>query len=305
MNLDASILENKLVEVMRKSSCNLPVENLEALKAAYALEEDGTMGKVNLGTNLQNLELSRDHDIPMCADTGIPVFFIRIGHMDNLNLAKINVAITEAVETATRSGFLRPTVVDPLSRANPGTNVGRGSPVLEFKVDPAIDYCEITYAPKGGGTEVFGPAFRTILVSDGVRGIKKFVFDSLLVEGNRTGATCPPNIVGVGIGGTADSCMVLAKQAACLRKVGSRNPDPRIRELEEELLEVINDTGIGPLGMGGKTTILDIHMEISLTHLVGTPIALVTQCPAARVGTLRVSATGDVTEGGWPGWFDY
>jgi fumarate hydratase subunit alpha len=305
MNTAETILEKRILDLIHRTACTLPVETLNAMKAAYEREDEDSIGRINLSTNLMNLDLSENNQIPMCADTGFPVFFVRIGDVQGVNLVTVEKAICRAVERATRLAFIRPTVVDPISRKNPGTNVGKGSPVIDYKVDPAIDYCEIIYAPKGGGTEIFGPAFRTILVADGIKGIKKFVFDSLIVDGNKTGATCPPNVVGVGVGGTSDSCMLLAKQAACLRKIGSRNPDPRIRELEDELLEVINATGIGPLGMGGRTTALDVHIEISLTHLVGTPIAMVLQCPAARVGTLRISANGALTEVDWPGWFSY
>jgi len=305
LNIDFVDLEQKLVDLIQQSACMLPEENRLAIQEACDGEADASIGKINLQTNLHNLNLSKEHGIPMCADTGYPVFFIRVGDMDPPNLARLHSCIHNAVRTTTKAGLIRPTVVDPLSRENPGDNLGLGSPVLEYKADPEIDYCEIIYAPKGGGTEIFGPSFRTLLVADGIKGIKKFIFDSLLVNGNKTGATCPPNIVGVGIGGTADSCMTLAKQAACLRKVGSRNPDPRIKALEEELLEVINSTGVGPLGMGGNTTVFDIHIEIALTHLVGTPIGMVCQCPAARVGVLRISKDADISKANWPGWFNY
>ena len=306
MKIDTAEFEAKLVAMIHQSACTLPEDNYAALQQAHQGEADGSIGKINLHTNLHNLNLSKENKIPMCADTGYPVFFIRIGDMNVPNLADLHRGIHSAVRIATQSGFIRPTVVDPLSRQNPGDNLGLGSPVVEFKVDPEIDYCEIIYAPKGGGTEIFGPSFRTLVVADGIQGVKKFVFDGLLVHGNKTGATCPPNIVGVGIGGTADSCMSLAKKAACLRKVGSRNPDPRISALEDELLEVINSTGVGPLGMGGRTTVFDIHIEIALTHLVGTPIGMVCQCPAARVGVLKISEDAEISHaGGWPGWFKY
>lgn len=305
MNIDFDEFEKKLVDLIRQSACTLPEENYAAIQEACDSEAEASIGKMNLQTNLHNLNLSKEHGIPMCADTGYPVFFIRIGDMEPPNMAMLHSCIHNAVRINTLSGFIRPTVVDPLSRINPGDNLGPGSPVLEYKADPDIDFCEVIYAPKGGGTEIFGPSFRTLLVADGIKGIKKFIFDSLLVHGNKTGATCPPNIVGVGIGGTADSCMTLAKQAACLRKVGSRNPDPRIKALEEELLEVINSTGVGPLGMGGNTTVFDIHIEIALTHLVGTPIGMVCQCPAARVGVLRISKDADISKANWPGWFNY
>jgi len=299
------VLEEKFMQLIRRTVCELPQESLDALQAAYDREDEGSIARMHLETNLKNLALSTKFEIPICADTGFPVFFVRIGVMPNLDLAQIQRCAIVAVEQATANAYIRPNVVEPISRFNPGTNVGRGSPLMEWKVDPSIDYCEVIYVPKGGGTEIFGPAFRTILPADGLLGLKKFIFDTIVVNGNRTGATCPPNIIGVGVGGTSEACMAIAKQAACLRKVGSRNPDPEIRALEDELVEVINATGIGPLGTGGKTTIFDLHMEFSLTHLVGTPVAIAAQCPAARVGTLHLKADGSIEEAKWPGWFNY
>lgn len=305
MTYKDSILKERFTQLIRKTVCELPEESLNALKDAYGREKEGSIAKAHLDTNLKNLALSTEHKIPMCADTGFPVFFVRIGVMPNFNLEQIQRCATEAVIEATANGYIRPNAVEPISRFNPGTNVGHGSPIFEWRVDSSIDYCEISYVPKGGGTEIFGPAFRTILPADGLQGLKKFIFDTIVVDGNRTGATCAPNIIGVGVGGTSEACMAMAKQAACLRKVGSRNPVSEISALEDELLEVINSTGIGPLGMGGKTTIFDIHIEYSLTHLVGTPVAIAAQCPAARVGTLNLKADGSIEETEWPGWFSY
>jgi L(+)-tartrate dehydratase alpha subunit len=300
-----AVLTEYFTDVIRKSVCELPEESLDALREAHKREADGSIAKAHLETNLTNLALSTEHMIPMCADTGFPVFFVRVGRIPDIDLAQIAECALEAVETATANGYIRPNAVEPISRKNPGTNVGHGSPLFEWRVDPSVDYCEVIYVPKGGGTEIFGPAFRTILPADGVRGLKKFIFDTLVVDGNRTGATCPPNIIGVGVGGTSEGCMAMAKQAACLRKVGSRNPDPFIRDLEDEMFEVVNSMGIGPLGMGGKTTILDLHIEFSMTHLVGTPVAIAAQCPAARVGALRLHSDGRIEKVRWPGWFAY
>ncbi|MDR0616889.1 MAG: fumarate hydratase [Synergistaceae bacterium] len=299
-----AVLTERFIDVIRRSVCELPEDSLNALREAHGRESDGSIAKAHLETNLTNLALSTEHLIPMCADTGFPVFFVRAGK-DSVDLVQISRCAAEAVRAATANGYIRPNAVEPLTRKNPGTNVGTGSPLMEWRVDPSIDCCEVIYVPKGGGTEIFGPAFRTILPADGVQGLKKFIFDTIVVNGNRTGATCPPNIIGVGVGGTSEGCMAMAKQAACLRKVGSRNPDPIIRDLEAEMLGVINSMGIGPLGMGGKTTILDLHIEFSMTHLVGTPVAIAAQCPAARVGTLRLHSDGRIEKAGWPGWFSY
>lgn len=301
----ADILTERLVKLIQKTVCELPENSRKVLEDAYANEDVGSFAWAHLDTNLKNLDLSTEYMIPICADTGFPVFFVRIGGAVAIDLGMLQSCAVEAIRIASREGYIRPNAVDPLTRKNPGNNIGPGAPLFEWRVDPSIDYCEVIYVPKGGGTEIFGPAFRAILPADGIQGVKKFVFDTLVVNGNRTGATCPPNIIGVGIGGTAEACMAMAKQAACLRKAGSRNPDPVLRELEEELLRVVNSMGIGPLGMGGKTTIFDLHIERSMTHLVGTPVAIAAQCPAARVGTLHLFADGQIESVAWPGWFAY
>ena len=302
---DLDVLTEHFVQLIRKSVCELPEDSRKALEDAQANEEIGSFAKAHLDTNLKNLALSTEHMIPICADTGFPVFFVRVGGVPVVDLGMLQSCAIEAIRICSKEGYIRPNAVDPLTRKNPGNNIGPGSPLFEWRVDPSIDYCELIYVPKGGGTEIFGPAFRTILPADGLQGVKKFVFDTLVVNGNRTGATCPPNIVGIGIGGTSEACMAMAKQAACLRKVGSRNPDPVLRDLEEELLRVVNSMGLGPLGMGGKTTIFDLHIEQSMTHLVGTPVAIAAQCPAARVGTLRLFVDGRIEPVGWPDWFAY
>jgi len=161
---------------------------------------------------------------------------------------------------------------------------------------------EVTCTPKGGGTELFLQSFaRTLLFADGTKGLKKFVLESL-VQGNIHGKTCPPNIVGVCIGGTTDLCVKLAKEAAVLRAVGDRHPEPRIAKLEEELLDAINMTGIGPLGMTGKTTALDVHVEYAYTHLAGFPVGVANQCPAARISTALIT-DGETQFKERPNWF--
>ena len=166
-----------LTELVRRTVCELPEDNRQALQDAYDREDEGSVAKAHLETNLKNLALSQQYGIPMCADTGFPVFFVRIGNMPGMDLAWIQACAKKAVETATRRGYIRPNAVEPFTRENPNTNTGPWAPVMEWKVDPSIDYVEISYVPKGGGTEIFGPAFRTILVADGVKGLKKFIYD--------------------------------------------------------------------------------------------------------------------------------
>jgi tartrate/fumarate subfamily iron-sulfur-dependent hydro-lyase alpha chain len=209
-----------------------------------------------------------------------------------------------AVEKATQDAWLRALVVDPLSWKNPGTNVGVYSPYFDYKSNLDAAHTEITFAPKGGGTEHYlAPSYRMLLAADGLTGVTRFIFDTLAVHSDRTGGTCTPNIVGVGIGGTSDICMKLAKHAAMLRPIGDRHPEKRIAEMELELLSALNETGIGPLGTGGKTTALDVHIEYAMGRVSARAVAVAVQCPATRVATARIYPDGRIERRVWPEWF--
>ena len=213
-------------------------------------------------------------------------------------------AARSAIQKATLDGWLRPLVVDPLSWENPGTNVGVHSPYFDYRFDSDIDYAEVTFAPKGGGTELFlAPSYKPVFAAEGLTGVKRFVFDTVAVFSDRAGGTCAPNIVGVGLGGTSDLCMRLAKQAAMLRPIGDRHPEERIAEMEIELLSAFNETGIGPLGTGGDVTVLDVHIEYAMGRVNGIPVGIALQCPATRIGTIRIHGDGSMERTDWPDWF--
>jgi len=302
--LNSDLLSPHIYNLISKATCVLPDNVREALEAAYRQETE-PLAKIQMETTVHHMKLSKERMIPLCGDTGFPIFFVRMGSNIFIEggvpaLAK---TIEAAVRKATEDAWIRPTMINPFTRENPGTNVGAYMPHIVFKFDPDIDFVELTSAPKGGGTEVFGPAFKVLLHADGIPGIKKFVFDSIVIHGNRSGGTCPPNIVGVGIGGTSDLAMKLAKEAAVLRKIGDRHPEEGLAKLELELLEALNMTGIGPLGMGGKATALDVHIEYAMGHLAGFSAAVSVQCPAARLATIRIDPGGKVEEWEWPEWF--
>ena len=303
--LDSQVLVPHIYEAIRKATYVLPENIAAALEEAYQHETD-PLAKIQLETTLHHMKLAKEKRIPLCGDTGFPVFFVRLGSEVFINggIPALEEAVKIAVQNATERGHLRPTVVNPFTRENPGTNVGAHMPLIDYKFDQDIDFIEFTSAPKGGGTEVFGPAFRVLLHADGVDGIKKFVVDQIIVHNNRTGGTCPPNIIGVGVGGTSDLAMKLSKQAAVLRRIGDRYPDKNIARFEVEILEAINMSGIGPLGMGGKTSALDVHIEYALGHLAGFSVGLSVQCPAARIATIRIYRDGRVEEREWPDWFN-
>lgn len=302
--LNSQFFISHIYQIIVRSTCILPGNISNALELAYQ-QETNPLAKLNMEMTLHHMKLSREKMIPLCADTGFPVFFVRLGSKIFVEggVPAINWAMKVAVRKATDDGRIRPTMINPFTRENPGTNVGPHIPYIVYQFDPDIDFMELTSAPKGGGTEIFGPAFKVLLHADGIPGIKKFVFDSLVVHGNKTGGTCPPNIVGVGVGGTSDLAMTLAKQAAVLRRIGDRHPEETLAKLELELLEALNMTGIGPLGMGGKTTALDVHIEYAMGHLAGFSVAISVQCPAARIATIRIYSDGEVEEREWPEWF--
>lgn len=296
-------LVNLIYNLISKASCILPEKTMRALEEAYEKETE-LFPKLHMESTIRNMNLSREKMIQLCGDTGYPIFYIRTCSENIIpgGMPAIYNSIKEAVRKATDDAWLRPTVVDPLTRENPGNNIGAHMPYVVFKFDSAIDYMEITAAPKGGGTEIFGSNFRVLLHADGIRGIKYFVLESIR-DSSKSGSACPPNIVGIGIGGTADISAKLAKEAAILREIGERHPEERIARLELELLDGINSLGIGALGMGGKTTALDVHIEYALTHLIGFPVAICLQCAAARVATARIYPDGSYKIVDWPDWF--
>jgi len=180
-------------------------------------------------------------------------------------------------------------MVDPLSRANPGDNVGPGMPKVELRFDGQGAGLEIVACPKGGGSEIFGTFYRMLFPSDGEAGILKFALDSIR-EGCYAGKICPPAIVGVGVGGTADLCMKLAKEAALLRPVGSVNPHPAAAALEAKLFAACRALGVGPMGARGVNAVMAVHVATAVTHTAALPVAVNAQCMVGRRWKAVVSA---------------
>ena len=187
----------------------------------------------------------------------------------------------------------------PLTRRNPGTNVGVMAPNVDYRFEPEGDWIDLTAVHKGG---LFGSDYRMLFPGDGIPGIKRFFVDTLVSFGHR-GLSCPPVIVGVGIGGTKDQCVTLGKEASCLRLVGDRHPDPLVAKLEEELLELGNRTMIGIMGFKSDTPVLDVHCEIAYTHTGGLPIGISELCHAVRRATARIYNDGRVEYREDPQWF--
>ncbi len=272
------LIEDTIFQLYKKAAIEVRDDVKNALENALE-QEDNDLGKLNINNILKNVELASKNQIPMCQDTGLPIIFVKLGNVKCENLVK---AIQNGVKKATKDVPLRPNVVDPLTRENTGTNIGDGIPQINIDL---IDepYVEFTVLPKGFGSEN-NNKLKMALPAEGIEGIKNFVIESALAAG---GKPCPPMIVGVGVGGTSDMAMKLGKKAL-LNNIGEHNPNEEIAKIESEILSEINKKGKGPMGMGGRTTALDVKILTASTHTAGLPIGVVIQCWAHRHATTRL-----------------
>ncbi len=280
--INQTIIASAMYESMRSAVTKLPEDVASALDAALR-EETGQLARMHLETFFKNAKLALDGKGLICGDTGFPIYFIKIRN-DTKVQGGVSAIIEAARETTARltsESFLRPTMVDPLTRENPGDNTGPGMPIVDISFSDDIEGIEIIAAPKGGGSEIFGTFYRMLFPSDGIQGVKTFIIDCIKAS-CYAGKICPPAIVGVGIGGTSDLCMSIAKKAALLRKVGSRNTNPSIAELEEEILKGSRKLGIGPMGSKGINAVLALHIETAHTHTAALPVAFNAQCLIGR-----------------------
>jgi fumarate hydratase subunit alpha len=265
----------------------LPQDIKDALQKAYDTEED-ELPKVQLKNILDNIQMAEDQSKPMCQDTGVHIIYVTFGKVEVPGAAELENAIIEGVRAATEKVPLRPNTVHPLTRKNTGDNTGIRMPYINYK-NSDNDYLEITVMPKGAGSENMS-ALGMLLPAQGVKGIKEFALQTLV---NAGGKPCPPIIIGMGIGGSADISMKLAKEAL-LRPVNEHHPDQEIAMLEKDLFEALNTIGIGPMGLGGKTTLLGFNIEYAHCHTASHPVAINIQCWAARRATARIYADGNV-----------
>lgn len=262
-------------KIYKQAAITLPEDIVKALNQAYE-NEKSEIARLNIKSILKNLELAEQNNVPMCQDTGLPIVFVKIG---NVKVENLEQGIIDGVKLATETVPLRTNVVDPLTRQNTGNNVGKGIPQINVELtnEPIL---ELTVFPKGFGSEN-NNKLAMLLPGEGIEGIKKFFKKTIISAG---GKPCPPTVIGVGIGGSSDMVMKLAKKAL-LRPIDEKNPDPRLASLEDELLNIANDTGIGPMGLGGNTTVLGVNVELADTHTAGFPIGICVQCWAARHAT--------------------
>lgn len=276
MDLDLAAVEDAAKTLYIRALKMLPPDIKAGFGRLTGSETAPTAQRV-LATMVHNIDVAEATDNLLCQDTGIPIYNVRIGSGVDVDGHGLLQAIRRGCERATREYPLRSSVVHPLTRRNEHTSCGIGVPVIHVDFSEVPDTVEIEMVPKGSGSEN-GSFLKMAIPAEGVDAIKTFVIDCVLAAG---GKTCPPTIVGVGLGGTSDLVVALAKRAAT-RPLGSVCSDPDGAALEAQLSAAVNGLGIGPQGLGGDSTAFAVHIELAATHITMNPIAVNMQCHSAR-----------------------
>jgi len=281
--MDFDNIKKGIVQLIKKAETELPEDVISSLEKAYVIEEG--IAKTQIGAILENIRLARESKRPMCQDTGIQTFFVEIG-IDFPHIDKLKDLILDAVKTATTEIPLRPNTLHPLTGENHKDNSGEHVPYITWEFTKGKDVTIVAF-PKGGGSENMSK-LGMLKPGVGIEGVKDFVVNQIVDAG---GQPCPPTVVGIGIGGGADLSLKLGKKAL-LRPVGVRHKDKSIASIEKELIERINESGIGPMGLGGKTTVLDVHVEIAHRHPASLPVGIAVQCWADRRAKMVIHSDG-------------
>ena len=287
-------------EIMSRAAIEIPRDYKHGIEGMLD-EEEEELSRFVLQSMLENWDAAEEDRRAMCADTGVPRYFVKSGNEAQIDggFVALEHMLRRATAEATQEIPLRPNRVHPLSRHDNNNNVGINAPEIEYTFEPDGDWIDITSVHKGG---LFGSDYRMLFPGDGIDGIKKFFLD-VMFEFGRRGLACQPAIVGVGLGGSKDISMTLGKQAACLRTVGEANPDPEIAALEAELKEMGNNIGMGPMGFVGKSMVVDCHIEVGYTHTGGMPMSVHSFCLSSRRATARLHADGSIEYRTDPRWF--
>jgi fumarate hydratase subunit alpha len=262
----------KVSDACMAANFELGEDVVNAFKQAKE-SEDSPVGQEILGQLLENATIARKEKIALCQDTGFAVFFVDLGDEVKVEGGNLVDAINEGVKRGYQDGFLRKSICHPFTRKNTEDNTPA---IIHVNLVPG-DQLKITIAPKGGGSENMSRV-TMLKPSDGIEGIKKFVIERVKESGANP---CPPLVIGVGIGGTFEKAALIAKHAL-LRPIGTTNPDPELAAIENDLLEKINNLGVGPQGLGGRTTALAVHVEMHPCHIASLPLAVNINCHASR-----------------------
>lgn len=301
--IPAKLVEDTARELTSRAAIDIPRDFRNGVRQARDREAN-RLARFVLDEMDRNWDIATEDRRPMCADTGLPRYYVRVGNEAVIEggFVALERALRRATADATAAIPLRPNRVHPLTRVDHNNNVGMHAPEVTYAFEPDRDFIDVTTVHKGG---LFGSDYRMLFPADGIKGIKRFFVDCLVMFGKR-GLACQPAIVGIGLGGSKDTCVRLGKEAACLRVVGSRNPDPEIAKLEQELTDLGNYIGIGAMGFVGSSMVVATHIEVAYSHTGGMPIGLHEFCLSSRRATARIHPDGRVEFREDPEWFtDY
>ncbi len=275
--VNVSEVEKTVAQLCIEANCSLGIDVIDALNKASSQETSG-IGAEIFKQLIENAEIADSEKIPVCQDTGFAIVFLEIGQEVHLTGGDLTEAVNNGVKTGYTEGFLRKSMVrDPLDRANTGDNTPA---IIHTQIVPG-DNIRITLAPKGGGSENMS-SLKMLKPAEGVEGVKAFIIETIRNAGPNP---CPPIVVGIGIGGSMEKAALMSKYALT-RELGKPSPDAETSRLEQQLLEQINNTGIGPQGLGGKVTALAVHIERFATHIASLPVAVNISCHAYRHKTV-------------------
>jgi len=293
-------IEQAAKEIMRRAAIVIPDDYRAGIREAAAREEN-ELARFVLEAMLENWDAAEQDRRAMCADTGLPRFFVKAGNEARIEggMVALEAALRRATAETTRTIPLRPNRVHPLTRRDHDNNVGILAPEIDYSFEPDADWIDVTTVHKGG---LFGTDYRMLFPGDGIDGIRRFFLD-VMVQFGRRGLACQPAIVGVGLGGSKDAAMTIGKQAACLRIVGDRHPDPKVAALEKELKELGNSIGMGAMGFVGKSMVVDCHVEVAYTHTGGMPMSVHSFCLSSRRAVARLHPDQRIEYRTDPRWF--
>ncbi len=287
-------------ELMSRAAIDIPSDFKAAIKEMVN-QESALLSSFVLRQIWENYGVAESERRPMCGDTGLPRWYVKMGNDCRLEggFFELERNLRMATAEATREIPLRPNRVHPITRKDNNNNIGIHAPEIQYAFEPEGDWIDLTTVHKGG---LFGTDYRMLFPADGIPGLKRFFLDTIVEFGKR-GLGCQPAVVGVGIGGCKDTTMRIAKEAACLRPVGERNPDPQLAELELELKELGNSIGMGPMGFVGNSMLVDANVEVAYVHTGGMQAAIHMFCFSSRRSTARISPDGRVEFRSDPKWF--
>lgn len=284
--VDLEVVENAAKELYIRALKSLPPDIKTGFTKLSGTERNTTAQSI-LTTMIKNISVAEQTDNLLCQDTGIPIYNVWIGRDVQVDGVLLRAALRKGCERATREYPLRSSVVHPITRKNEHTSCGLNVPVIHFDFTDIPGLLRIEMIPKGSGSEN-NSYLRMAIPAEGLAAVKTFVIDSVLSSG---GKTCPPTIVGVGIGGTSDLCIALAKKAAT-RPLGTACSDPEGASLERDLSQAVNQLGVGPQGLGGDSTSFAVHIEMAATHITMNPVAVNMQCHSARRASADITSAG-------------